>query len=320
MKKSGWMALKGMLTVVLIIAAARLASYGAGLVREKEQLKELQQEMRHAEESISSVEKRKTEKEEISVTAKTGEASGAEHVEAKAFKTESSTVENPVTEYSKAGSGTGAKEVTDGAIPKENTDGSPPVNAERFSEFTKRNPDFAGWLRIDETSIDYPVMRDPEEADFYLHHDFEKKESKSGIPYLAKDCTPDSDSLLIYAHNMKNGTMFSGLINYSEEAYYQEHPVIEFDTLQGNGTYAILAVFREKVHFQDEQDVFRYYNYCGDLTEIEFNTYVETIKEISLYNTGRTAVYGQQLLALSTCSYHTENGRFVVVAVKENPN
>ena len=86
--------------------------------------------------------------------------------------------------------------------------------------------------------------------------------------------------------------------------------------MDGDGIYDIIAVFREKVHYRDERNVFRYYNYSGNLSEEEFGEYIDTIKSISLYETGKTARYGQQLLTLSTCAYHTENGRFVVVAVK----
>ena len=189
-------------------------------------------------------------------------------------------------------------------------------NAGRFAELIGENSDFFGWLRIDGTKINYPVMQS-EEPDFYLHHDFFKNESVSGTPYIGKSCTAESDNIIIYAHNMKNGTMFTDLLRYADESFYQKHPTICFDTVQESAEYSIVAAFREKVHTQDETDVFRYYNYVGALSESEYGDYIERIKAASIYDTGCTAVYGQKLITLSTCAYHTQNGRFVVVAVKQ---
>ena len=71
-----------------------------------------------------------------------------------------------------------------------------------------------------------------------------------------------------------------------------------------------------RVYYEDEQNVFRYYYFINANDEIEYNNYIEESKKASLYDTGITAEYGEQLLTLSTCSYHTEDGRFVVVAKK----
>ena len=110
--------------------------------------------------------------------------------------------------------------------------------------------------------------------------------------------------------------MFAGLLKYADEGYFRNHPVVSFDTPEGDGIYDIIAGFREQVHYRDETNEFRYYNYCGKLMEAQFREYIDQIRAHSLYDTGKTAQYGQQLLTLSTCSYHTENGRFVVVAAK----
>lgn len=159
-------------------------------------------------------------------------------------------------------------------------------------------------------------MLTPDDPEYYLRRDFEKNDSISGVPFLGAGCDLNSNNMIVYGHNMKNGTMFADLLNFQDEEYLDTHPVISFDTLAGPGEYEIIGAFRDKVHYQNEQNVFRYYEYGGELTEEQFGEYIAKIKELSLFDTGITAEYGDQLLTLSTCSYHTKNGRFVVVAKK----
>ena len=312
MKRYVLTTLKVLLTAVLIFSAARLASLGAGLVRDRENLKEIQ-ELKGNTEAVSSDIRQP-------VTGDSAAPSGRSAASADVTSAGNSSAAGGVTP---AGKAEGPASAVSAAARGSDDEGSDveiltaaPVNAQRFAALLKRNPDFAGWLKIDGTQIDYPVMYDPKDADFYLHHDFDKNESSSGVPYIGKGCGPDSDNIILYAHNMKNGTMFAGLLKYADEGYFRNHPEISFDTPEGDGIYDIIAVFREQVHYRDETNVFRYYNYCGKLTEAQFREYIDQIRAHSLYDTGKTAQYGQQLLTLSTCSYHTENGRFVVVAAK----
>ncbi len=107
------------------------------------------------------------------------------------------------------------------------------------------------------------------------------------------------------------GEMFNDLLKYENQAFWQQHPVIRLDTLYEEREYEIIAAFYDCVHYKYE-DVFRYY-YFTDGTQAQFEEAVAYYKEHSCYKTGLSAEYGDQLLALSTCSYHTEDGRFVVV-------
>lgn len=186
----------------------------------------------------------------------------------------------------------------------------------RLNALHDQNADLCGWLSIADTNINYPVMLTPDDPEYYLRRDFEKNDSISGVPFLGAGCDLNSNNMIVYGHNMKNGTMFADLLNFQDEEYLDTHPVISFDTLAGPGEYEIIGAFRDKVHYQNEQNVFRYYEYGGELTEERFGEYIAKIKELSLFDTGITAEYGDQLLTLSTCSYHTKNGRFVVVAKK----
>ena len=110
--------------------------------------------------------------------------------------------------------------------------------------------------------------------------------------------------------------MFHNLLNYADEEYYKKHPNIRFTTAEEDATYEIIAAFRSRVYYKSEQDVFRYYYFVNPESKEEYDEFVENAKEASLYDTGKTAEYGDQLITLSTCSYHTEDGRFAVVGRK----
>ena len=189
-----------------------------------------------------------------------------------------------------------------------------PVDNEWLTALSNENEDFAAWLCIDGTHIDYPVMMTPDRPDYYLRRSFTKEKSVSGTPYIANECDLGSNNILIYGHNMKNGTMFSDLLLFKDESFYKSNSTISLDTVKTSSNYEIIAVFPEKVHYKDEKGVFRYYEYAGELDEKRFNEYLTEIKERSLYDTGNAASYGDRLITLSTCAYHTENGRFVIVA------
>lgn len=185
-----------------------------------------------------------------------------------------------------------------------------------YAHLKEQNGDFFGWLSIEGTIINYPVMYTPKDPQYYLHRAFDKTGSQSGVPFLDATCFDDCGNYLIHGHNMKNGTMFASLLSYAQMDYWQAHPVIQFDTVEEMDAYEVLAAFYSKVYGQDEEG-FRYYEYA-DLTNSEdFYAYLEQVKQSALYETNIVAEYGDQLLTLSTCSYHTEDGRFVVVARKQ---
>ena len=175
-----------------------------------------------------------------------------------------------------------------------------------------QNNDLAGWIQIDGTNINYPVMWTPNNPTYYLKHSFEKEYSDYGVPYIDEDCVMgESNNYVIYGHHMKNETMFHDLCNYASKDFYDEHPIIKFDTLFGFGEYQIVAVFR----FDTNNDTFRY-NQFTDMDEEHFNNFMNSVHLRQLYDTGVDAEYGDHLITLSTCEYTYTNGRFVVVAKK----
>lgn len=193
------------------------------------------------------------------------------------------------------------------------------VEGEKVSPYAplkKLNEDFFGWINLEDTVLNYPVMHSPEEPDRYLHRDFEGNSSQSGVPFMDPACYEGCGNYLIYGHNMKNGSMFATLPSYASQDFREKHPLIHFDTLSDSGVYEVVAAFYSQIYERETQNVFRYYNYT-DLSKAEdFESYVNQVKRAAVYDTGIDPEYGDQLLTLSTCSYHTDNGRFVVVARK----
>ena len=187
---------------------------------------------------------------------------------------------------------------------------------DQYKTLYNSNRDIIGWISIPNTKIDYPVMQYSDNT-YYLSHNFDRKDDKAGCLFL--DCGCDvikgSDNYIIYGHHLTSGRMFSSLSDYESKTFYEKHSTISFDTIFETGTYAVMYAFRSRVY--DDMDVnFKYYQFINADSEEEFNSYMNEMKEASYYDTGVTAVYGDQLLTLSTCDYQEENGRFVVVAKK----
>lgn len=185
----------------------------------------------------------------------------------------------------------------------------------RYQELAEQNNDLAGWIYIEGTTVNYPVMYTPDSPDFYLKHNFEKEKSDYGVPYMAEDCDPsgNGDNLIVYGHHIKGGRMFGALMDYTKKEFYESHKIIRFDTLEELAEYEIVAVFKTTVY---NNTGFPYYLFTNADKEADFNAYVEECKALALYDTGVTAKYGDKLISLSTCEYSAPNGRLVVVAKK----
>lgn len=197
---------------------------------------------------------------------------------------------------------------------KNTTPGSvKPAILNKYVKVYQENSDLAGWLSIEGMKIDYPVLQNADN-EYYLHHDFYGNDSKYGCLYVKNHADLQTGTnFVIYGHNMKDGSMFGDLDLYQKESFYKEHPRISFDTLYEERTYDIIAVFRSQV-YNAEDDVFKYYQFYEADTQEEFEDFYHNIKELSLYDTGVEAQFGDTFLTLSTCAYHVQDGRFVVVA------
>ena len=175
------------------------------------------------------------------------------------------------------------------------------------------NPDMVGWINLPDTKLNYPVVQTPDEPDFYLKRDFYKSSSRYGTIYAHAwaDLNTPSDNVTLYGHNMNDGSMFAALHGYESKEFYDANPYIYFDTLYEHRTYQVLSVFEIDITKVD----FPYHNFIDGNT-ISFKDYVNTCRELSMYDTGVNATYGDKLLTLSTCdnNYSTDDIRFVVVA------
>ncbi len=184
----------------------------------------------------------------------------------------------------------------------------------KYKTLYNKNKKLIGWLKIDDTIIDYPVMQ-TSNNEYYLTYNFNQEYDKNGSIFMDYQCEafPRSQNLILYGHHMKSGKMFGDLEKYVKESYYKEHSVIQFDTIYEKGIYQVMYVFRAKV--LKENDVsFKYYQFINANSVEEFNSYMKEMAEMSLYDTGVTAEYGDELLTLSTCDNSQTDGRFAVVA------
>ncbi len=184
-----------------------------------------------------------------------------------------------------------------------------------YRALLKQNRDFVGWITVEGTQIDEPVMYTPYDPEKYLHRSFTQEESKEGLPFIDYRChlNPDSDNLIIYGHNMKNGDMFAALTKYKDESFFKQHPSLRFDSVTEEREYAVLAAFYDRVYYEDE-NLFKFYNFIDAYDAEDFREAVSQFKQKSIYDTGVTAAAGDHLITLVTCTYQVENGRFVVVA------
>ena len=191
-----------------------------------------------------------------------------------------------------------------------------PEVLEEYKNLLKKNQKLIGWVKIDDTKIDYPVMQTVDN-EYYLDHNLNQEYDKNGSIFMDKDCDvlKPSTNFIIYGHHMKSGQMFGNLDKYESEKYGKEHPYIDFDTIYEHGIYKVMYVFRSRV-FSEEEITFKYYQFIDAVSEKEFDSNMQEMAAMSLYDTGVTAEYGDHLLTLSTCDYQEKNGRFVVVAKK----
>lgn len=192
-------------------------------------------------------------------------------------------------------------------------------NMQKVINLKQENQDIIGWIQIDNTIIDYPLLQTTDNS-YYLTHNYKKEKSKYGSIYAKNESNiqDNSSNIIIYGHNMKDEQMFNNLLKYEDKNFYNEHKEIKIATENEENIYSIVSVFKSRVFYQDEKNVFRYYNYTKFENEEEYNTFIDNCKKIQLYDTGISAKYGEQLITLITCEYSQENGRMVVVAKKES--
>ena len=265
-------------------------------------------------------------------------------------------------------------DVTDQAA-SDSVSEEPAAPLSKYLDLLEINPFVSGWLEIDGSVINDPVVYTPGSQNYFLHRDIDGTPLEKGTFFIAINWRDGFHNTLIYGHNMKDGSGFGSLAKFADSKYGLSHNVIRFDTLYEEREYELLAAFysqidedeletegdredRDKIIirksierkkeegvtitedeltvkdlaldrdlgdkdiYREEKDEdngrFRYYYYTDLADKADYDYYVENVKARALYDTGVDAHYGDDLLTLSTCSYHVKNGRFIVVAVRHN--
>lgn len=192
-----------------------------------------------------------------------------------------------------------------------------------YIDIYNKNKRLIGWLEIADIGINgadlsLPVMQTVDN-EYYLTHGFNQENDKNGCIFM--DCNCDaikpSDNLILYGHHMMSGNMFGNLVKYEDYNFYLTHKTFKFDTIYEHGEYEVLFAFRTSLKTDDDIS-FKYYQFIDANGAEEFNSYMNEMASMALYDTGVRAVWGDHLVTLSTCDYEEKNGRFAVVARKIN--
>lgn len=191
-----------------------------------------------------------------------------------------------------------------------------PTILPKYAALHKQNPDMVGWISVDDTEINFPVMQTIEDPEYYLLRNFDEEESRNGLPFIDSRCdiSKPLSNILIYGHNINNKTMFGVLKAYEDKRYWEKHPIIRFDLLTEERRYEVFAVFRAIRPKDDNKVEFKYYDYLDFTSLSKFDEFLSLIKKYERYDTGIVPQWGDELIMLTTCSYHQSSGTFVVMA------
>lgn len=175
-------------------------------------------------------------------------------------------------------------------------------------DLVRENPDCVGWVRIEKTKIDYPIMQTKDNPEYYLRRNFKKEYSYIGTPFLDADCDMEtSPNLIVYGHNMRDGAMFAELLRYRQKQFGVDNPIIQLITPNGCRRYVVIAVARVS-----SNDV--WYSYTASTDETVFGELKKHIESKSLYTINGKMEYGDSFLTLSTCEYSSSGGRLILIA------
>ena len=198
-----------------------------------------------------------------------------------------------------------------------------------YRELYDYNNAVIGYIYIDGTVIDAPVLQTLADYEYYLHRDIDGRESEPGCIILDADSEigigtradgylegyEPTTIQLVHGHNMRNGTMFGSLLKYADESYADRHSIIQYDSIYEHRTYEVICAFYSQIYPEDSDD-FKYYNYNQLDTEEEYEYWRENIDNMALYIRDVESGWGDEYIILSTCAYQVEDGRFAVVGVR----
>ncbi len=194
-----------------------------------------------------------------------------------------------------------------------------------FEELLKQNPDTAAWITIPNTQVDNPVVICGNN-DYYLNHNFLKQKSRYGALYFDSSSKISADeisqNLVIYGHEMRDGSMFGTLKRYKNVNFYKENPVFSMRTLYTNEKYKIFAVMITNASPEQDNGYVFEYRYPEFSSQEQFLEWIDAVKERSIINTGIDIQENDKIVTLSTCTSEFENARLVIMArmIREGEN
>lgn len=193
-----------------------------------------------------------------------------------------------------------------------------PVISDKFVELYARNPDLVGWIDNGDF-LDYPIVQNIQDSDYYLYRDFDGNDSKSGTLYIPSNCSLDSESgvIPIYGLCMRNDTMFGALDRYLDKKYFDSHRTITISTLYEEETYEVIGAFLSQV-YDSSYTGFKYYSYKGEVSEEEFTEYIAGVNNLLSIGDVSDLEYGDKVVELVTCAYHVDNGKLVIICRKQS--
>ena len=184
------------------------------------------------------------------------------------------------------------------------------VNSANEEELKSINSDYKMWIQIENTNINYPVVQGSDN-DYYLKHNFRKESNISGTVFVESANDIDNDkNIILYGHNMRNGTMFNNITNYKEESFFNEDNKINIIMNNTLYEYEVFSVYVKNV---SEVNLA-----IGFANEDEFINYAYNEAEESLYKKDVDFSAGDNLITLVTCSYEFTDARTIVVARRCN--
>ena len=201
--------------------------------------------------------------------------------------------------------------------------------AQDWKALKKINKEIVGWLKIPDTVIDYPVLEhigDDRYNQYYIDKSYKKDGTEYGSIFLDYRSTDsvNSRNVIMHGHNMRDGSQFHSLLSYSHEGdlkgdlnYYRKHPVIIFNTPEGDAKYKIISVFKTSTRYEHGE----FFNYMQGAfnSDAEFMNFVYNLRIRSMFDIPVTCNEGDQIITLSTCCYEFYEWRCVVVARKVRP-
>jgi sortase B len=182
-----------------------------------------------------------------------------------------------------------------------------PQIQEKFKALIAKNEDVIGWLKLDNTVIDYPVTQS-NDNEFYLEHDVNKQKNQAGSIFMdyRNNLELSNRNLILYGHDMLDKSMFAAILSYESKYYWDAHPIIHFDTKFNNQDWEVFSAYTTDVDFDYIQTDFK--------SNKEYNQFLQLIQQKSVHPSTLKLAEDDTILTLSTCSYAFNNARFVVHA------